>query len=118
MLMLRTSVSILALTLATGCGGAGSATETTSTETGELTTAVDPVPVTIRLCEEPDDESLSAAVAAGFVPQVDSEGALVAIGVVVSGVAAEASLSDVENADCVVDVERSDQRVIIAPEAE
>lgn len=116
--MLRTSVSILALALAAGCGGGGSATEPTSTETGELATAVEYVPITIRLCEEASDESLSAAVAAGFVPQVDTDGAVVSIGVIVSGMVHHESFAAVEEAECVVHVERPDQRVIIAPEAE
>lgn len=115
--MPRVLFSILASLLIVGCGGA-STEGPPATDSSELTAIVDHVPVTIRLCEEPTDDSLAAAVSAGFVPQVDADGEILSIGIVVSGMVHTESMADVEAADCVVEVERSDQRVIIAPEAE
>ncbi len=114
--MLRFAALTFLLFGAVACGGQDAAVlDDIASTTTELESAapVVSVPVSVRLCEDASDDSLGAAIEAGFEPLFDAAGEVVAIGPIVSGTVAASSIDEVEAADCVVSVERSDERIII-----
>jgi hypothetical protein len=112
-------VLILATGLNAACGSSTAASiEAELAEQGSLVTSEESVvPVSLRLCADPSEESLSGAIAAGFDPHLDADGALVSIGPVVSGSADATSLDAIEAAECVEALERADERILQTPGA-
>jgi hypothetical protein len=112
-------VYILSAVFVAACCGAqtDSLTPETVEETSPLTIESTSVPVSLRLCEDVSEDALSGAIEAGFFPHYDAEGALVAVGVVVSGSADEDALETIESAECVTALDRADERVIETPGA-
>ena len=112
-------VPILVAVLCVACGGAPADIPDNDLEEGGslLTTEIERVPVSLQLCDDPSEDSLADAMAAGFVPQLDADGAYVAIGAVISGSVAAEEFEALEAAGCVLTLERADQRIIETPGA-